>query len=57
MSIIDTPKKDLSNFDGKYDMRKVVTYSVKVPLTLFYCSIFAMYNIFNSDKRQRLMLK
>ena len=26
MSIVDTPEKDLSNFEGKYYMRKVRTY-------------------------------
>ena len=57
MSIFDTPEKDLSNVDSKYDMRKVRTSSVKLSSTLFYCSMHAMYNIFDCAQKQRLVLK
>ena len=41
MSIVDTPEKDLSNVDHKYDMRKVSTYTANLSSTLFSCSIIA----------------
>ena len=37
-------------------MRKVRTSSVNSSSTLFYCSICAIYNRFNHDKKQRLVL-
>ena len=56
MSIVDTPEKDLSNVDRKYDMRKVRTSSVNSSST-FFSTIRAMYNIVNCDQKQRLVLK
>ena len=35
MIIVDTPERDLSNVDGKFDIRKVCTSSVKSSSTLF----------------------
>ena len=35
MSIFETPEKDLSNVNGKYDMRKVRESTVKPSSTLF----------------------
>ena len=49
MSIVDTPEKDLSYVDRKSDMRKVRTYSVNSPSTLFSCSMCEMYNRDNID--------
>ena len=57
MSIFDTHKKDLSNVDWKYDMRKVCASSVNSSSTLFFCSISVMYNRFNSAQKQRFILK
>ena len=57
MSIVNTPKKYLSNVYGKYYMRKVRTSSVRSSSTLFSCSIHAMYNRFNSAKNLCLKLK
>ena len=41
--IVNTPENDLSNVDGKYNMRKLCTYSVKSSSTLFFYSIHCMY--------------
>ena len=57
MIIIDTPEEDLSNVDRKYDKRKVRTYLLKSSLIIFSCSVRAIYNIFNCDKKKRLVLK
>ena len=57
MSIVDTPEKYLSNVEGKSDMRKVRTSSVKSSSTLFSCSVRAMYNRVNSSQKQHLMFK
>ena len=51
MSIVDTPEKDLSNNDRKYDMMKLHISSVKWLLPLFLCSIHAMYNIEDFDPK------
>ena len=55
--IVDTPEKDISNVDRKSDMIKVHTSSVKSSLSLFSCTIRAMYSIFNRAQKQSLMLK
>ena len=57
MIIVDTPEKDLSNVDGKYDTRNVYTSSVKSSSTIFSCSLRAMYNRSNIYQKQCLMLK
>ena len=57
MSIVETSVKDLSNVGQKSDMRKVRKSSVNSSSTLFFCSIFAMYNIVNRSQNQRLILK
>ena len=36
MSIVKTPKRDLSNIEGKYDMRKARTSLAKSSLRLFF---------------------
>ena len=51
MSVVDTPEKDLSNVDGKYYMRKVITSSVNSSSKLFSCSIHSMYNRVNRNKK------
>ena len=51
MSILDTPKKDLSNIDQKSGIIKVRTSSVKSSKTLFSCSVCAMYNRVNIDQK------
>ena len=51
MSIVDTSEKNLPNFDRKSNMRKVRTSSVKSSSTLFYFSIYAIYNRLNSAKK------
>ena len=56
MSILDTSKKDVSNFDRKLYKRKVCTYSIKSSSTLFYCSIRAMYNIVHHAQNKRPVL-
>ena len=57
MIIFDTPEKDLSNFDGKFDIRKICTSSVKSSSTLFSCSVRAIYNRVNRDQKKILVLK
>ena len=57
MSIVDTPEKDFSNVDKKYDMIKVRTYSVNSSSLLFSFSICAMFNRVSRAKNQLLMLK
>ena len=57
MNIIDTPEKDVSNFDRKLDKRKVRTSSIKSLSTLFSCSIRAMYTRVHSAQNKRLVLK
>ena len=57
MIIFDTHRKDLSNVDWKYDMRKLRASSVNSSSTLLFCSIRAMYNRFNRAQKQSLMLK
>ena len=44
MGIVDTPEKDLSNVEGKYDKRKLRTPSVNSYSILFSCLLHAMYN-------------
>ena len=44
ISIVNTPEKYLSNFDGKSDTIKVSAYSVNSSSTLCSYSIGAMYN-------------
>ena len=56
-SIVNTPKKYVSNFDKKLDMRKVLTSSINSSSTLFSCSICAMYNIVHRAQNKRLVLK
>ena len=56
-SIVNSPEKDSSNVDGKFDMKKVCTYSVKSSSKLFPCSICAIYNRVNCAQKQRLALK
>ena len=51
MSIVDTPKDNLSNVEGKYDMSKVRTSSENSSSPLFLCSICAMYNRVNHAKK------
>ena len=53
MSIVDNHK----NFEGKYDMSKVHTYSVNSSSKLFSCSLHAIYNRLNRAHKQRLMFK
>ena len=43
--------------EGKSVTRKVCSSSVKEHSTLFSCSVRAMYNIFNCDKKQCHILK
>ena len=57
ISIVDTPEKDASNIDRKFDKRKVHTYSINSTSTLFYCSIRAMYKRVNNTQNKRLVLK
>ena len=56
MSIFNTPEKDISNFEGEYDTRRVRKSSVKSSSTLSSCSICAMYNRVNCTKI-RIVLK
>ena len=57
MSIVDTPEKDLSDFDRESDMRKLHKSSVKSSLPLFSCSIRAIYNRISRTQKQHIMLK
>ena len=57
MSIVDTPKKDLSNVDDESYIRKVHTYSVKSSSKIFSFSIHAMYNRVNCYQNKCLVLK
>ena len=57
MSIVDTPKKYVSNVNRKVDKIKIRTSLIKSSSTLFSCSIRAMYNRVYCDKNKRLMLK
>ena len=57
MSIIDTPENDVSNFASKVYKRKIRTSLINSSSTLFSCSIWSMYNRFNRDQNQRLMLR
>ena len=50
MSIVDIPEKSLFNVEGKYDMIKVRTSWVNSSLTLFLCSVRAIYNRVNYAK-------
>ena len=50
MRIFDTTKKYLYTIEGKSDMLKVHTSSVKSSSTLFYCSIRTTYKKMNSAK-------
>ena len=50
MIIIDIPENDLSNAGRKYDMGKVRTSWVNSSLTLFLCSVRAIYNRVNYAK-------
>ena len=49
MIIVNTYKQDLSNFDWKYELRKVRASSVKSSSTLLFCSICEMSNRINRD--------
>ena len=51
ISTDDTPEKDLSNVNGKFDMKKVRTSSVKSSSTLFSCSICAIDNRVNCAQK------
>ena len=55
--IVDTPEKDISNVDRKYDMRKVRKSSLNSSSTLFSCPISSIYSRVNCAQKQRLMLK
>ena len=57
ISIVDTPKKDISTIDRKSEKRKIRTSSVESSPALFYSSIWAMYNIFYRAQNKHLMLK
>ena len=57
MSIVDTPKKDVSNVDRKLYRRKIRKSLIKLSSTLFYFSIRAMYNIVHCAQNQCLTLK
>ena len=57
MIIIDTPEKDLYNGDGREVTRKVRKYSVKWYLTLFLCSIRAIYNRVYRAQNPHLVVK
>ena len=57
MVIFDTPEKDLTHGEEKAVTRKVHESSVNSSLTLFLCSVSAMYNRVHRDQNQRLMLK
>ena len=57
LNVFDTPEKDLSNIDCKYNMIKVPTSSVNLSSTLFPCSIRAMYNWVNCNQKQCPVLK
>ena len=56
MHIVDTPKKDVSNFDKKLDKRKLRKSSIKSSSTLFSCLVCAMHNISHCSKKS-LMFK
>ena len=56
ISIVDTPEKDVSNVDSKLDKIKVFTSSINA-LTLFSCSMRAIYNMVHCAQNKRLLLK
>ena len=57
MSTFDTPEKDLSNAEGKYDKSKVCTYLVMSSSMLTSCLVTAMYNIVHRYQKECLILK
>ena len=57
MRIVDTPEKDVSEFDRKLEKRKILTSSINSLSTLFSCPILAMYNSDHRDQNKFLMLK
>ena len=57
MRIVENPKNDLSHSKINTITRKVCTYYVRYYSVSFLCSIHAMYNIFNCDQNQHLLLK
>ena len=56
VSIVDTTEKYLSNVDRKLDKKITRTSSINSSSTLFYCSIFAIYNRVHLDKKELLVL-
>ena len=57
MIVVNTLEKYLSNFDGKSDMGKLRTSSVKSSSKLFSCSICAMYKKVNRAQKQQITFK
>ena len=57
MSIVDTPKKDVSNVDRISDYGKICISLIDSSSTLFSFSIRAMYNKVHCYQNKRLMLK
>ena len=57
MSIVDTPKNDVSNTDRKLYKRKICTSSIKSSSTLLYFSTRAIHNRVHYDQNKHLTLK
>ena len=57
MSVFNFIEKDLSNADGKSDVRKLYKSLAKSSSSLFSCSVHTIYNIVNRAQKQCVMLK